>query len=147
MLEEEHLRMPEAEVFLLGIVWWNTATKSYQGMECQNLLPYTCDVKGAQNDITMNWDGKQFVIDEIERSSSGKKSIWHEVWSDITPPHLFRLGNMETPADPGNGCSRSRYESHDNAQQDRHRPIPKTTWQRILQILLRNCRVSKGAHG
>ena len=36
-------------------------------------LPYTCDVKGAQNDITMNWDGKQFVIDEIETSETGKK--------------------------------------------------------------------------
>ncbi len=31
-------------------------------MECQN-LPYTCDLKGAQNEITMGWDGKQFVID------------------------------------------------------------------------------------
>ena len=37
LLEEEHLRMPEAEGFLLGIVWWNTATKSFHGMECQNL--------------------------------------------------------------------------------------------------------------
>ena len=65
-LEEEHLHFPEADGFLLGIIWWNTTTKSLHGMECQNLLPYTCDVKGAQNDITMNWDGKQFVIDEVE---------------------------------------------------------------------------------
>jgi len=32
---------------------------------------------GALNDITMSWDGKQFVIDEVETSTSGKKSIWH----------------------------------------------------------------------
>ena len=75
LLEEEHLLMPEGDLFLLGIVWWNSATKSLHGMECQNLLPYTCDVKGAQNDITMNWDGKEFVIDEIETSKSGKKSV------------------------------------------------------------------------
>jgi hypothetical protein len=81
LLEEEHLRMPEAEAFLLGIIWWNTATKNFHGMECQNLLPYTCDVKGAQNDITMKWDGKQFVIDEVETSKRR---------------HLFRLANMET---------------------------------------------------
>ena len=73
LLEEEHLQMPENDLFLLGILWWNSATKSLHGMECQNLLPYTCDVKGAQNDITMNWDGKQFVIDEIETSTSWQK--------------------------------------------------------------------------
>ena len=89
LLEEEHLRTPEGDLSLLGIVWWYSADKSFHGMECQNLLPYTCDVKGAQNDITMNWDGKQFVIDEVETSTSGKKSIWHEVWSDITPTSFW----------------------------------------------------------
>jgi len=100
LLEEEHLRMPEAEVLLLGIVWWNTETKSFHGMECQNLLPYTCDVKGAQNDITMNWDGKQFIIDEVETSTSGKKSIWHEVWSDITPNSFTQTGEYGEPGGP-----------------------------------------------
>jgi hypothetical protein len=100
LLEEEHLPMPEAEVFLLGIVWWNTVTKSLHGMECQNLLPYTCDVKGAQNDITMNWDGKQFVIDEVETSKTGKKSVWHEVWSDITPTSFVQTGEYGDPGGP-----------------------------------------------
>ena len=101
MLEEEHLRMPEGEVFLLGIVWWNTASKSFHGMECQNLLPYTCDVKGAQNDITMSWDGKQFVIDEIETSN-----IWKEI--DLARglvrhhfPHSFvQTGEYGDPGGP-----------------------------------------------
>jgi len=100
LLEEEHLRMPEADAFLLGIVWWNTATKRLHGMECQNLLPYTCDVKGAQNDITMNWDGKQFVIDELETSKSGKKSMWHEVWSEITPNSFTQTGEYGEPGGP-----------------------------------------------
>ncbi len=102
LLEEEHLRLPEGDAFLLGILWWNTATKTFQGMECQNLLPYTCDVKGAQNDITMNWDGKQFVIDEVETSTSGKKSIWHEVWSDITPTSFVQTGEYGDPGGPRN---------------------------------------------
>ena len=97
LLEEEHLRMPESDLSLLGIVWWNTANKSFRGMECQNLLPYTCDVKGAQNDITMNWDGKQFVIDEMETSTAAKKSIWHEVWSDITPTSFVQTGEYGRP--------------------------------------------------
>ena len=100
LLEEEHLRMPEGDLSLLGIVWWNTANKALHGMECQNLLPYTCDVKGAQNDITMNWDGKQFAIDEVETSKTGKKSIWHEVWSDITPTSFVQTGEYGDPGGP-----------------------------------------------
>ena len=100
LLEEEHLRMPEGDLFLLGVLWWNTATKSLHGMECQNLLPYTCDVKGAQNDIAMSWDGKQFVIDELETSMSGKKSVWHEVWSDITPNSFTQTGEYGDPGGP-----------------------------------------------
>lgn len=100
LLEEEHLRTPESDLFLLGIVWWNTADKSFHGMECQNLLPYTCDVKGAESDITMSWDGKQFVIDEVETSTSGKKSIWHEVWSDITPKSFVQTGEYGDPGGP-----------------------------------------------
>ncbi len=100
LLEEEHLNMPERELFLLGIIWWNTSSKSLQGMECQNLLPYTCDVKGAQKDITMNWDGKEFVIDEIETSKSGKKSIWHEVWSEIGPTSFVQTGEYGEPGEP-----------------------------------------------
>jgi hypothetical protein len=100
LLEEEHLHTPEAELFLLGILWWDPASKSFHGMECQNLLPYTCDVKGAQNDITMNWDGKQFIIDEVETSTAGKKSIWHEVWSDITSSSFTQTGEYGEPGGP-----------------------------------------------
>ena len=100
LLEEEHLRMPDGDLFLLGVLWWNTATKTLHGMECQNRLPYTCDVKGAQNDITLNWDGKQFVIDEMETSKSGKKSVWHEVWSDITPNSFTQTGEYGDPGGP-----------------------------------------------
>src|SRR5215472_2951049 len=32
LIEEEHLRMPEGNLFLLGVVWWNTANKAFGGM-------------------------------------------------------------------------------------------------------------------
>jgi hypothetical protein len=88
LVEEEHLRFPKKDAFLLGIVWWDGTTKSLHGMECQNELPFTCDLKGALNDITMSWDGKQFVINEIE----DKTSLWHEVYSDITPTSFTQIG-------------------------------------------------------
>ncbi|HEX7896059.1 MAG TPA: hypothetical protein VF447_17815 [Terriglobales bacterium] len=100
LLEDEHLNMPDGDLFLLGVIWWNSSTKSFHGMDCQNRLPYTCDVKGAQNDITMSWDGKQFVIDEMETSKTGKKSMWHEIWSDITPNSFTQTGEYGEPGGP-----------------------------------------------
>jgi hypothetical protein len=101
-LDEVHLPTPEGEVFLLGIIWWDGKTKSFHGMECNNQLPYTCDLKGALNDITMKWDGKEFTIDELETSPDGKKMMWHEVWSDITPTSFTQTGDMGEPGGPFN---------------------------------------------
>lgn len=99
LLEEEHLRMPKEDVFLLGVIWWDAPAKSFHGMECQNLLPYTCDVKGSLTDITMSWDGKQFAIEEQE-THNGKKSVWHEVWSDITPTSFTQTGESSDSGGP-----------------------------------------------
>jgi hypothetical protein len=99
-LEEEHVPTPEGEVFLLGIIWWDGKTKSFRGMECNNQLPYICDLKGALNDITMNWNGKEFTIDEWETSPDGKKTMWHEVWSDITPTSFTQTGDIGDPGGP-----------------------------------------------
>lgn len=92
-LDEERLPTPAGDVFLLGIIWWDFKTKSLHGMECNNQFPYTCDLKGALNDITKSWDGRQFTIDEIE-THDGKKSLWHEVWSDITSTSFIQNGDM-----------------------------------------------------
>ena len=96
LLEEERMRTPSGDVFLLGIIWWDSKTKSLHGMECNNDLPYGCDLKGALNDITMSWDGKQFIIKEWE-THDGKKTMWHEVWSDITPTSYTQTGDVEVP--------------------------------------------------
>jgi hypothetical protein len=69
-------------------------------MECNNQLPYSCDLKGALNDITMKWDGKDFTIDELETSHDGKKRMWHEVWSDITPTSFTQTGDTGLPGGP-----------------------------------------------
>jgi len=103
LIEEEQVQMHGQQDFLLGVVWWDSASKSLRGMECQNLLPYTCDIKGARSDITMGWDGKQFAINEVETSKSGQKSIWHETWSDITPTSFIQTGEYGPP-----GGSRKR---------------------------------------
>ena len=100
LLDEEHLPTPEGEIFLLGIIWWDDKTKSFHGMECNNQLPYTCDLKGALNDITIKWDGKELTIDELETSPDGKKTMWHEVWSDITSTSFTQTGDTGAPGGP-----------------------------------------------
>jgi len=99
LLEEERVSMPAGDLSLLGIIWWDAKAKSLQGMECNNQLPYTCDLKGALNDITMTWDGKQFTIKEWE-THGNKKTLWHEVWSDITPTSYTQTGDVEDPGGP-----------------------------------------------
>jgi ketosteroid isomerase-like protein len=99
VLEEERLPTPAGDAFLLGIIWWDGKTNSLHGMGCNNQLPFTCDLKGGLNDITIGWDGKQFTVDEWE-THDGKKSLWHEVWSDITPSSFTQSGEYGEPGGP-----------------------------------------------
>jgi len=99
LLEEERISTPGGDLSLLGIIWWDAKTKSLHGMECNNQLPYTCDLKGALNDITITWDGKQFAINELE-THGNKKTLWHEVWSDITPTSYTQTGETEEADGP-----------------------------------------------
>jgi hypothetical protein len=82
LIEEEHIPMPGGQAYLLGIIWWNSVSKSFQGMECNSHLPFTCDLKGALTDVTITWDESRLAIDEIE-THNGKRTIWQEVWSNI----------------------------------------------------------------
>jgi hypothetical protein len=66
-------------------------------MDCNSQLPFTCDLKGALNDITLTWDGTRFQIDELE-THDGKRTVWHEYWTDITPTSFVQSGDV-TQAD------------------------------------------------
>ena len=98
LLEEERLPTPAGDAFLLGLIWWDGKTKSLHGMECNNQLLYTCDLKGGLNDITIGWDGKQFTVDEWE-THDGKKTLWHEAWSDITATSFTQTGDSKVPGE------------------------------------------------
>ena len=77
LIEQEHIPSPYGETFLMGVIWWDRTKKQLAGMECNSQLPFTCDLKGALNDITLTWDGKRFEIDEVE-THDGKRTVWHE---------------------------------------------------------------------
>lgn len=92
LIDEENIRVPQLDIHLFGLLWWDRATKQFHGMECVNQNPHACDPKAALNDVTITWDGKQLTIDEIETSPTGKKSQWHETYSNITPTSFLQVG-------------------------------------------------------
>ena len=97
IIEDEHLqKTPYGQLYLLAVIWWDSRAKKFQGMECNNNLPFTCDLKGALTDITITWDEKTLAIDELE-THNGKKTIWHEAWSKITPTSFTQTGSVTQP--------------------------------------------------
>jgi hypothetical protein len=92
LIDEENIRVPPLDIHLLGMLWWDSAEKKFHGMECVNQNPHSCDPKAALNDVTITWDGKQLTIDEIQTSPTGKKSQWHETYSNITSTSFLQVG-------------------------------------------------------
>lgn len=92
LIDEEHIRVPPLDIHLLGMLWWDSAEKKFHGMECVNQDPHACNPKAASNDVTITWDGKQLTIDEIQTSPTGKKSQWHETYSNITSTSFLQVG-------------------------------------------------------
>ena len=88
--------MPGGYADLLGLIWWDSRANHFSGMECNSQLPYTCDVKGSINDITVSWDGKKLQIDENE-THGDKHHVWHESWSNITPDSFEQDGDVTLP--------------------------------------------------
>lgn len=96
LVEEEQIPTPGGRGFLLGIFWWDSKAKKFQGMECNNQAPTTCDLKGALTDITVTWDGHTLAIHEVE-THDGKKTVWHESWSNITSTSFTQTGDVTQP--------------------------------------------------
>lgn len=91
LVEEETIAIPGQPMSLLGVLWWDRQANAFHGMECNNFLPYVCDLKGALNDITISWDGKQLVLYEWE-THGAKRSLWRESWTDITATSYTQIG-------------------------------------------------------
>ncbi len=96
LIEQEHAPSPHGDTFLMGVIWWDSSRNQLGGMECNNFLPITCDLKGALNDITVTWDGKKFQIDELE-THNGRHTVWHEYWTNITRDSFTQTGDVTQP--------------------------------------------------
>jgi hypothetical protein len=96
LIEQEHIPSPQGDVFLMGLIWWDSSRNQLGGMECNSYLPVTCDLKGGLNDIALSWDGGKFQIDEQE-IHNGRHTVWHEYWTDITRTSFTQTGDVTHP--------------------------------------------------
>jgi hypothetical protein len=96
LIEQEHMPSPAGDTFLMGVIWWDRSRNHFGGVECNSYSPRTCDLKGGMNDITISWDGRKFQIDELE-THDGRRTVWHEYWTDITPDSFTQMGDMTQP--------------------------------------------------
>jgi hypothetical protein len=91
-MEEEHLRGPIGEVFLVAFHWWDKNTHSLHGMLCNNSGPAACDLNSYSNS-SLKWDGKQLTVD-MEFHQNGKKMTWHEVWFGLSSKSFTQTADM-----------------------------------------------------
>jgi hypothetical protein len=92
LLEEETIQAPFGSMYLLAVQWWDKSTNSLRGMLCNNSGPAACSIDSYSNS-ELTWDGKRLVID-MKFLQGGKKMLWHEVWSDITPNSFTQIGEI-----------------------------------------------------
>jgi hypothetical protein len=100
LIEEEHLPTPRTDLHLLALVWQDRKTQTLGGVECNGGNPHVCDLKGALNDISIRWDGKQLVIEEIEHRPDGRTMLWREAYSEMTPRSFTQTGDIGPPGGP-----------------------------------------------
>jgi len=80
VIEDEYSKNPGGEVFGLSVTWWDEKAHGYRALWCDNKLPAGCIVMAK----LAQWEGDQFVLGD-ESESGGKKFVFKEVVSDITP--------------------------------------------------------------
>ena len=83
IIEEIHLKESTGEISGLGVGWWDAKAHGYRAVWCDSENPAGCILMAH----LAKWEGDDFVLgDEFERN--GKKFIFKEVFSEITPTSL-----------------------------------------------------------
>lgn len=98
LMEEEHVRAPFGETFLLALFWWDKSTNGLRSLLCNNTGPAACNVESYSNS-TLKWDGKRLTLD-VELPQRGTSVRWHVVWSDFTPTSFTEIGEVGEAGGP-----------------------------------------------
>ena len=94
LTDEESFSAGPMKITLMGLFWMDHVTHKLQALDCNNQNPHTCGLKDALNGVTVQWDGKELIVDEPESGPDGKQMISRIVWSDITPSSFTETGYL-----------------------------------------------------
>ncbi|HUL14477.1 MAG TPA: hypothetical protein VLV88_00650 [Terriglobales bacterium] len=117
--EEYHSQTPAGELFGFGVIWWD-ATKGLQHLWCINVYPAGCEMFPGPPQPGPRWDGKSLVL-HVESDQQGKRMVFHEVISDITPSSFTQTADI---GEAGSPLKRWFTIHATRLSQSRHSPPP-----------------------
>jgi hypothetical protein len=97
--DEEVFTAGPQTIVVVGILWRDAKSKEFHAMDCSNQMAHTCDIKGALDDVVVDWTGSELTIDEKELSQ-GKVMTSRATWSDITSNSFTETGYLAPPGGP-----------------------------------------------
>jgi hypothetical protein len=100
LTDEESFSAGPMKVTIVGLFWTDHATQKLRGLDCNNQNPHTCDLKDAVDGLTVQWDGRELIVEEPEPGPNGKQMMSRIVWSDIKPSSFTETGYFGPPGGP-----------------------------------------------
>src|SRR4051812_41359050 len=85
---------------IVGLFWMDHVTGKLQALDCDNQSPHTCGIKDALDGVTVQWDGRELIVEEPEPGPGGKMMTSRIVWSDITPSSFTESAYFGQPGGP-----------------------------------------------
>jgi hypothetical protein len=99
--EEADDHGPEGEFLEFNLMWWDSTTKSFQGLHCTSGDPHGCDLDGSLHGVSLTWDGKQLVVElSFPKEAKMPFHFFREVFSEITADSFLQtadIGEREVP--------------------------------------------------
>ncbi|HVO96725.1 MAG TPA: hypothetical protein VMT15_01595 [Bryobacteraceae bacterium] len=90
--EEYYSKTPAGELFGFGLIWWD-AKRNLQHLWCINVYPTGCEMFPPPPLPGPQWDGNRLVL-HVETEQDGKKQVFHEVISEITPVSFLQTADV-----------------------------------------------------
>jgi hypothetical protein len=97
--DEEVFSAGPQTMIVVGIVWRDKKTRQFHAMDCSSEMSNTCDLKGALDDVVVQWTGTELRVDEKEMSG-GTMMTSRVEWSQITPNSFTETGYLAPPGGP-----------------------------------------------
>jgi hypothetical protein len=100
LTDEESFTAGRMKMTIVGLFWMDHVTRKLQALDCNNQNPHTCGLKDALDGVTVQWDGRELIVEEPESGPDGKQMISRIVWSDIKPSSFTETGYFGPPGGP-----------------------------------------------